>query len=113
VGGTNGLTNFSSFLGMRLGSQDTKLVLFYISLCVLTLVVLLCLWITSSRLGKILIAIRDGENRFRFTGYNPVVFKVFIYSLSAGLAGLAGVLFVLQCQHSFKRLLQVEQKSIY
>lgn len=96
TGGTNGLTNFKSFLGMRLGSQDTKLVLFYISLCALTLVVLLCLWITSSRLGKILIAIRDGENRVRFTGYNPVVFKVFIYSLSAGLAGLAGVLFVLQ-----------------
>jgi urea transport system permease protein len=96
TGGTNGLTNFNSFLGLRLGSQDTKLVLFYISLCALTLVVLLCLWITSSRLGKILIAIRDGENRVRFTGYNPVVFKVFIYSLSAGLAGLAGVLFVLQ-----------------
>jgi urea transport system permease protein len=47
-------------------------------------------------MGNILTAIRDGENRVRFIGYNPVTYKVFIYCVSAGLAGLAGVLFVLQ-----------------
>ena len=52
--------------------------------------------LVTSRMGNILTAIRDGENRVRFIGYNPVTYKVFIYCVSAGLAGLAGVLFVLQ-----------------
>ena len=96
TGGTNGLTNFTSFLGFKIGAPETKLALYYVTIGVLALVFLLALWFTSSRLGKILVAIRDGENRVRFIGYNPVSYKVFIYAVSAGLAGLAGVLFVLQ-----------------
>ncbi|WP_405030798.1 urea ABC transporter permease subunit UrtC [Paenibacillus hexagrammi] len=96
TGGTNGLTNFETFLGLNLRSPSTKLLFFYVTLAVVALVLVLCSFLVSSRLGKILTAIRDGENRVRFIGYNPVVFKVFIYCVSAGLAGLAGVLFVLQ-----------------
>jgi urea transport system permease protein len=96
TGGTNGLTNFSSFLGMQIGSHVSKLMLYYVTIGFLIIVFLIAVWLTASRFGKILIAIRDGENRVRFTGYNPVTFKVFIYAASAGLAGLAGVLFVLQ-----------------
>jgi urea transport system permease protein len=96
TGGTNGLTNFDRFLGLRISAHSTKLLFFYVTIVVLVLAFFLAVWFTSSRLGKILIAIRDGENRVRFIGYNPLTYKVFIYMASAGLAGLAGVLFVLQ-----------------
>jgi urea transport system permease protein len=96
TGGTNGLTNFDTFLGIPLHEQSTKIFLFYITLASLAVVLLLCSLLVAGRMGKILTAIRDGENRVRFIGYNPVAYKVFIYCLSAGLAGVAGVLFVLQ-----------------
>ncbi|MEW9700658.1 urea ABC transporter permease subunit UrtC [Paenibacillus sp. SI8] len=96
TGGTNGLTNFETFLGMNLRSPSTKLLFFYITLAAVLIVLILCSLLVSSRMGNILTAIRDGENRVRFIGYNPVAYKVFIYCVSAGLAGLAGVLFVLQ-----------------
>ncbi|GFZ76981.1 ABC transporter permease [Paenibacillus marchantiophytorum] len=96
TGGTNGLTNFSTFLGLDLQAQSTKLLFFYLTLAIVALVLILCSILVTSRLGNILTAIRDGENRVRFIGYNPVTYKVFIYCASAGLAGLAGVLFVLQ-----------------
>ncbi|MFD0696383.1 urea ABC transporter permease subunit UrtC [Paenibacillus sp. GCM10027628] len=96
TGGTNGLTNFETFLGLNLRSPSTKLLFFYLTLAVVLVVLVLCSLLVSSRMGNILTAIRDGENRVRFIGYNPVTYKVFIYCVSAGLAGLAGVLFVLQ-----------------
>jgi urea transport system permease protein len=96
TGGTNGLTSFDTFLGLKLGEPSTKLTLYYVTVIVVGLTLLLCLWLASSRLGKILVAIRDAENRVRFIGYNPVAYKVFIYCVSAALAGLAGILFVLQ-----------------
>ena len=96
TGGTNGLTNFTTFLGLNLQLQSTKLLFFYLTLAVVLVVLILSTLLVTSRLGNILTAIRDGENRVRFIGYNPVTYKVFIYCVSAGLAGLAGVLFVLQ-----------------
>ncbi|TBL71564.1 urea ABC transporter permease subunit UrtC [Paenibacillus thalictri] len=96
TGGTNGLTNFDSFLGLTFGEPATKLVFYYVTVGVLALVLALCLWLMSTRLGKILVAVRDAENRVRFIGYNPVTYKMFIYCVSAGLAGLSGILFVLQ-----------------
>lgn len=96
TGGTNGLTNFDSFLGMPLGESSTKLMFYYITAVVVILTLVLCQWLAGSRFGKILVAVRDAENRVRFIGYNPVTYKVFIYCVSAGLAGLAGILFVLQ-----------------
>lgn len=96
TGGTNGLTNFDTFLGFSVGDPSTKLMFYYITVAVVIATLLLCLWLAGTRLGKILVAVRDAENRVRFIGYNPVTFKVFIYCLSAGLAGLAGILFVLQ-----------------
>ncbi|WP_081823851.1 urea ABC transporter permease subunit UrtC [Paenibacillus sp. UNC451MF] len=96
TGGTNGLTNFNTFLGLSVAEHSTKLAFYYITVFVVIGTLLLCLWLAGTRLGKILVAIRDAENRVRFIGYNPVTYKVFIYCFSAGLAGLAGVLFVLQ-----------------
>lgn len=96
TGGTNGLTNFSTFLGFDLQSGSTKLALYYATVLLLGVTFALSLTLVKSRLGKLLIAIRDGENRVRFLGYDPALYKVFMYALSGALAGLAGVLFVLQ-----------------
>lgn len=96
TGGTNGLTNFSTIWGFSIASPEVQRGIYWITVVMLALVFILCTWLIQSRLGKVLIAIRDGENRIRFTGFNPTVYKVFVYCLSAALAGLAGVLFVLQ-----------------
>ncbi len=96
TGGTNGLTSFDTFLDLPIGEQSTKLIFYYVTACAVIVTLILCQWLVRSRLGKILVAIRDGENRVRFIGYNPVTYKVFIYCFSAALAGAAGVLFVLQ-----------------
>ncbi|MGG2198562.1 MULTISPECIES: urea ABC transporter permease subunit UrtC [Paenibacillus] len=95
TGGSNGLTSFSTFLGMPVGDPATKTLFYYVTVVLVGLVICFCLWLTSGKLGNILIAIRDSENRVRFLGYNPVAYKVFIYCVSAALAGLAGVMFVL------------------
>lgn len=96
TGGTNGLTNFSSIFGLSLTSNSTKIGLYYMSLVMLILTFLLCNFLVNKRVGKVLIAIRDGENRARFSGYNPTTYKLFVYCLSAALAGIAGALYVPQ-----------------
>ncbi|HEU4637006.1 MAG TPA: hypothetical protein VFS41_12555, partial [Edaphobacter sp.] len=57
---------------------------------------LLCIWITRGRFGRTLAAIRVAENRMRYLGYNPALFKIFAFAMAAGLSGLAGALFVPQ-----------------
>lgn len=96
TGGTSGLTNFFTVFNISLADQGTKNFLYYLTVILLALVMILSLFITKSRFGKVLIAIRDGENRVRFLGYDPAYYKVVIYSLSAAFAGIAGALFVLQ-----------------
>lgn len=96
TGGTNGITNFKTIFGIPLSQTSTKIGLFYVSVLVLLLAYLFCRFIVGRRAGRILIAIRDGENRARFSGYNPAVYKTFVYCISAGLAGLAGAIYVPQ-----------------
>lgn len=96
TGGTNGITNYKTIFGLPLEEPSVKLGLYYISLLFLVIAYLICSYLVNGRIGRVLIAIRDGENRARFSGYNPAVFKVFVYCVSAGLAGLAGMLFVPQ-----------------
>jgi urea transport system permease protein len=96
TGGTNGLTNYKTIMGLSLSSESTKLVLYYVTIFLLVLTYLFCSGLTERRIGKILVAIRDGENRVRFSGYNPTTYKVFIYCVSAAIAGLAGAIFVPQ-----------------
>lgn len=96
TGGTNGLTNFVTLFGMNLYTPTGRRVMYYVTFAVLIGAFLLCMFIMSRRTGRVLVAIRDGENRVRFTGYNPTNFKLFVYCLSAGLAGLAGALYVPQ-----------------
>jgi len=96
TGGTNGITNFSTIFGLSLADPSTQTALYFTTVIFLAIVYLFCRWLTGSRLGRIVIAVRDAENRLRFCGYDPVKFKVFVFALSAGLAGLAGALFAPQ-----------------
>lgn len=96
TGGSNGLTNFSTMFGQSLSSPMMKIKLYYITLIALVLIFIGCRFLVGRRIGKIFIAIRDSENRVRFTGYNTAVYKVFVYALSAAIAGVAGALYVSQ-----------------
>ncbi len=95
TGGFNGLTDFSSFLGFTLTDPSTQRLLYWLTLAVLALAFAFCSWLVRSNFGKLLTAIRDGENRVRFLGYNPTPYKVAVFALGAILAGLAGALFTL------------------
>lgn len=96
TGGTNGITNLSTIFGFPLSNSSTELVLYLVTVVCLGGVYLLCYWFIHSRFGRLLVAMRDDENRVRFLGYNPAILKTIVFALSAGIAGLAGALFVPQ-----------------
>jgi urea transport system permease protein len=94
TGGTNGMTNFQSFFGLSLTSPTDQHVLYFIVAVVLLLVFLATRALARGRYGRLLIAVRDDEDRVRFLGYDPTRVKLVAYVLAAGMAGLAGALFV-------------------
>lgn len=94
--GTNGLTNFTHVLGWDLSSASTKLGLYLASAVMLVLCACFAMWLTRSRFGRLLVAIRDSESRLRFAGYQPVWFKTAVFTLGAVLAGIAGALYTPQ-----------------
>lgn len=96
LGGTNGLTDFKQILGFRLSDPATQRGLYILTVLALIGAYLLCRWIVESRTGKVLVAIRDSESRVVFSGYTPWVYKLFVFVVAAGLAGLAGLLYVPQ-----------------
>ena len=96
LGGTNGLTNFKKILGFTLTEVSTQRGLYVVTALALCGAYLLCRWIVKSRAGKILLAIRDAENRVLYSGYTPANYKVFVFTVSAMLAGVAGALYVPQ-----------------
>jgi len=95
-GGNNGLTDFKRILGYALQDPSTKMGLFMITAFVLFLSYILSRYIVKSKLGRVLIAIRDVESRVMFSGYNTLHYKLFIWTVSAFLCGLAGALYVPQ-----------------
>jgi len=95
-GGNNGLTDFKRILGYSLQDPSTKMGLFMITAFVLFLSYILSRYIVKSKLGRILTAIRDVESRVMFSGYNTLHYKLFIWTVSAFLCGLAGALYVPQ-----------------
>ncbi len=96
TGGTNGITNYTTIFGHSLNAPSMQMTLYYVSVAALAVAYLLCWWLISSRLGRLLVAMRDDENRVRFSGYDPAVLKTIVFSLSAGIAGVAGALFTPQ-----------------
>ena len=95
-GGNNGLTDFTDILGFNVQAQGTRAALFVISTVALMLGFITCRAIVTSKFGKVLIAIRDAENRTRFLGYRVESYKLFVFTLSACMAGVAGALYVPQ-----------------
>ena len=95
-GGNNGLTDFKDILGFSLQSDGTKIGLFIASALFLLLGYLIARLIVNANLGKIVVAIRDSESRLRFLGYRVDRYKLFVFVVSAMLAGVAGALYVPQ-----------------
>ena len=96
LGGTNGLTDFKKIFGFPLSDPGTQRALYVVTVLCLGGAYLLCRWITQSRAGKVLVAVRDSEQRVLFSGYSPANYKLFVFVVSAALAGLAGMLYVPQ-----------------
>jgi urea transport system permease protein len=95
-GGNNGFTDFKWILGFRITDPSTKAALFIITGVTLILALLACRYIVKSKLGRVLTAIRDAESRVMFSGYDPLPYKLFVWTFSAVLCGIAGALYVPQ-----------------
>lgn len=95
-GGNNGFTDFKRILDIPIAESQTRAALFAISGLVLIGMVLVCRWITQSKYGRVLTAIRDAEDRVMFCGYDPLWFKLSVWTFSAVLCGIAGALYVPQ-----------------
>jgi len=95
-GGNNGLTDFKDILGFNVQAETTRNVLLVISCMALGIGFLICRAVVTSKTGKVLVAIRDAEARTRFLGYRVEAYKLFVFTLSACMAGTAGALYVPQ-----------------
>ena len=96
TGGVNGMTDLKTLLGWDIRTDSAKYILYYLCTFLLLGTIVLCLWIQKSKLGTLLLAMRDKEDRVRFSGYDVAMFKVFVFCLAAALSGIGGALFTLQ-----------------
>lgn len=95
-GGNNGFTDFKRIMGYDITSPETRVILFSLSALMLMLTLLLGRYLVTSKFGRVLAAIRDAESRVMFIGYNPLRYKLFVWTLSAVLCAIAGALYVPQ-----------------
>ena len=103
--GTNGLTDFKTILGADISTYQFT---FYIlTIIALVIAYALCRWLTSGRFGNLLVAIRDDENRLRFSGYNPTGFKVVVFAVSAALAAIGGAFYTIQTGRVSPQLMDI------
>lgn len=97
INGSNGLkTDTATIFGVLVGSPPVQTTFYALSILFVIVGYVLCRWLASGRMGRMLVAIRDDETRVRFSGYNPTGYKVFVFAISAILAGIAGALFTVQ-----------------
>jgi urea transport system permease protein len=96
TGGINGITDFKTFFGVSFEAEGVRTKLYFATVLLLLAVLVVGRFIVRSRLGKILVAIRDREDRVRFSGYDPALFKGFIFACAAVFASVGGALFTLQ-----------------
>ena len=94
TGGTNGITEFSTLFGLPIAGIKAKYIWYYVALFFLVITYFSFSNIMKTKCGRVLVAIRDGENRARFSGYQTATYKTFVYVLSALFTGIAGALFV-------------------
>jgi urea transport system permease protein len=96
TGGVNGMTDLKTLLGWDTRTDSAKYILYYVCVALLITAILLCRWIQTSKLGTLLLAMRDKEDRVRFSGYDVADFRIFVFCLAAALSGIGGALFSLQ-----------------
>jgi urea transport system permease protein len=95
-GGNNGFTDFKRIFGFPIAAPGTRVALFAASVLMLLATMVLCRWLVGSPFGRVLRAVRDGESRLRCLGYDPLRYKLVVWTLSAVLCGIAGALYVPQ-----------------
>jgi urea transport system permease protein len=103
--GTNGLTDFKTILGADVGTYQYTFYL--LTIVALVLAYAMCRWLTSGSFGNLLVAIRDDENRLRFSGYNPTGFKVVVFAFSATLAAMGGAFYTIQTGRVSPQLMDI------
>lgn len=96
TGGVNGINDFRTFMGIDLDTDEAKRTMYFVTSVLLLLCVAIGIFILKSRLGKVLVAIRDREDRVRFSGYDPALFKAFIFAVAALFSSLGGAMFAMQ-----------------
>ncbi len=96
TGGVNGMTDLKTLLGWDIRTDSARLILYYVCSGLLLASIVLCAWIQKSKLGTLLLAMRDKEDRVRFSGYDVAMFKVAVFCLGAALSGIGGAMFALQ-----------------
>jgi len=95
TGGVNGITDLKTLLGWDIRTDSARLVLYYVIALLLLGLVWLSGWLLQSRLGRLLVAIREKEERVRFTGYDTAALKVFVFVFAAVVSGIGGALFTM------------------
>jgi len=96
TGGVNGMTDLKTLLGWDTRTNSAKYILYFVSVGLLLGSIVLCTWIQKSKLGTLLLAMRDKEDRVRFSGYDVSMFRVFAFCLAALLSAIGGAMFTLQ-----------------
>ncbi len=96
TGGRNGITDLRTMWGWDIRSESAQYILYFVTCALLLLAIVALQWLLSGKLGKLLLAMRDREDRVRFSGYDVSMIKVFTFCLAAALSGIGGALFVLQ-----------------
>lgn len=96
TGGRNGITDLRTLLGWDIRSESAQYYLYFLCVILLFTVGLFAKFIINTRLGRVLMAIRDREDRVRFSGYNVAMIRAWVFAFAAMISGLGGALFVLQ-----------------
>lgn len=96
TGGINGITDLKTLHGWNINTDSAKYLLYYLNGALLIGAIMLCRFVLSSKLGRLLLALRDKEDRVRFSGYDVASFKIFIFCLGAMISSIGGAMFTLQ-----------------
>ncbi|HET9112235.1 MAG TPA: urea ABC transporter permease subunit UrtC, partial [Burkholderiales bacterium] len=96
TGGINGITDLKTLHGWNINTDSAKYLLYYVNGALLIGVILVCKFILSSKLGRLLLALKDKEDRVRFSGYDVANFKIFTFCLGAAISAIGGAMFTLQ-----------------
>lgn len=96
TGGVNGITDLRSFKGWDIRTDNAKEILYYVNVVLLFVCLFVAQWVRTSKLGRLLVAMREREDRVRFSGYDVANFKIFVFCLAAVFSAIGGAMFTMQ-----------------